>query len=83
VTQPVVRTSPAGRPDRAIGIRVAGAGLVGAVPPSAVGILLNRDNVNLLGPALMALSMLLIVLYLVLRRPPDRVEPDGAAWNTL
>jgi fucose permease len=69
--------------DRAIGMQIAGAGLGGAVLPTGIGILLSRYSVNVLGPALMALSMLLIVLYLVLKRPSIRVEPDGTAWNML
>ena len=54
--------------DRAIG-QIAGAGPGGALRPTGIGILLTRHGVNVLGPALTAVSG----LYLVLHRPqPDR-----------
>ena len=55
--------------DRAIGLQIAGAGLGGALRPAGIGVLLTRHGVNVLGPALTAVSG----LYLVLHRPqPDR-----------
>jgi fucose permease len=59
--------------DRAIGLQIAGAGLGGALIPAGIGVLLTHHGVDVLGPALTALSVLLLGLYLVLRRPqPDR-----------
>jgi fucose permease len=55
--------------DRAIGMQIAGAGLGGAVIPAGIGVLLSRVDVEALGPALLALSVLLIVLYALVNRP--------------
>ncbi|GAA0729149.1 MFS transporter [Dactylosporangium roseum] len=49
--------------DRVIGLQIAAAGLGGALAPSALGVLLGRAGVEALGPALLALSLLLIVLW--------------------
>lgn len=56
--------------DRAIGVQVGAAGLGGALLPGAVGVLLNRLDVEYLGPALVVLSVLLLVLYLASSRRP-------------
>src|SRR5262249_13274913 len=49
--------------DRAIGVQVAGAGLGGALLPAGIGALISRTDVTALGPALLALSLLLLLLY--------------------
>lgn len=49
--------------DRAIGLQIAGAGLGGALVPTAIGVLLTHAGVEALGPALLGLSLLLILLY--------------------
>ncbi|GAA1513323.1 MFS transporter [Dactylosporangium maewongense] len=49
--------------DRAIGLQIAGAGLGGALVPTAIGVLLARAGVNVLGSALLALALLLLLLY--------------------
>jgi fucose permease len=54
--------------DRAIGVQIGAAGLGGALLPGAVGVLLNRLDVEYLGPALVMLSVLLLVLYLASSR---------------
>jgi fucose permease len=66
--------------DRAIGLQIAGAGLGGAVVPSAIGVLLSHVGVEALGPALLALSLLLLVLYglTAANRPGDRIRPVPA-----
>jgi fucose permease len=56
--------------DRAIGVQIGAAGLGGALLPGAVGVLLNRLDVEYLGPALVMLSVLLLVLYLASSRRP-------------
>lgn len=56
--------------DRAIGVQIGAAGLGGALLPGAVGVLLNRLDVEYLGPALVVLSVLLLVLYLASSRRP-------------
>lgn len=48
--------------DRAIGLQIAGAGLGGALIPAGIGVLLSGD-VERLGPALVALAVLLLALY--------------------
>jgi fucose permease len=59
----------AGHADRAIGMQIAGSGLGGALIPSGIGVLLSDVTVDLLGPALAVLSVVLLGLYGVLRRP--------------
>jgi fucose permease len=54
--------------DRAIGMQIAGAGLGGAVIPSGIGVLLSRVGPEALGPALLALSLLLLGLYAIFHR---------------
>ncbi|HEX6234206.1 MAG TPA: MFS transporter [Jiangellaceae bacterium] len=51
--------------DRTVGVQMAAAGLGGAVIPSAVGVLLERVGVETLGPALMTLSVVLLVLFMI------------------
>lgn len=60
--------------DRAIGLQIAGAGLGGALVPTAIGVLLTRAGVNALGSALLSLALLLLVLYWLSLRmaSPDR-----------
>ncbi|MFI5839032.1 MFS transporter [Catenuloplanes sp. NPDC051500] len=55
--------------DRAIGMQVGASGVGGALIPAVVGVLLNRAGFGLLGPVLLALSVLLVVLYLLASRP--------------
>lgn len=58
--------------DQAIGMQVGGAGLGGAIIPAGIGVLLSRIDVEALGPALLALSVILLALYVasIRRRPP-------------
>ncbi|GLH97015.1 MFS transporter [Phytohabitans aurantiacus] len=61
------RVGPA-HADRAIGVQIGAAGLGGALLPGAVGVLLNRFDVEYLGPALVVLSVLLLALYVASAR---------------
>jgi fucose permease len=54
--------------ERAIGLQIAVAGLGGAVFPTAIGWLISRRDVSVVGPALLALCLIMIVLYLAARR---------------
>jgi fucose permease len=67
--------------DRAIGLQIAGAGLGGALVPTGIGFLLTRAGVNVLGSALLALALLLIVLYWVSLQlsNDDRIRPVPGA----
>lgn len=49
--------------DRTIGMQIAAAALGGAVVPAAIGVLLSQAGVEALGPALLALSLALLVAY--------------------
>ncbi|MDG6104045.1 MFS transporter [Dactylosporangium aurantiacum] len=68
--------------DRAIGLQTAVAGLGGALVPTAIGVLLARAGVNILGSTLFALALLLLLLYRVSLRlaavPAGAGRPDGA-----
>ncbi|GAB7052620.1 MFS transporter [Catenuloplanes indicus] len=55
--------------DRAIGLQVGSSSLGAALVPALVGVLLNRAGFGWLGPVLLALSLLLVVLYLLASRP--------------
>jgi fucose permease len=68
-----------GHADRAIGMQIAGAGLGGALIPAGIGVLLTDHGVNVLGPSLTVLSVLLLGLYLVLRRPRGDVTPAAVS----
>jgi fucose permease len=63
--------------DRTIGLQIAGAGLGGALVPTAIGVLLARAGVNILGSTLLALALLLLVLYWVSLRMAshDQMRP--------
>ncbi|WP_238013924.1 MFS transporter [Dactylosporangium sp. AC04546] len=65
--------------DRVIGLQIGAAGLGGALVPSAIGVLLTRTTVEALGPALLVLSLLLIVLWWLStpRHRDDRIGPVG------
>lgn len=63
--------------DRAIGMQIGAAGLGAAALPAGIGVLIGRTDVEVLGPALLALSALLLALYLVPARRRARVA--GAA----
>ena len=57
--------------DRAIGVQIGAAGLGGAALPAAIGVLLSRVDVEVLGPSLVTLSVALLALYLTATgRPP-------------
>ncbi|MEH1125876.1 MFS transporter [Micromonospora sp. CPCC 206061] len=64
------RVGPA-HADRAIGVQIGAAGLGGALLPGAVGVLLNRLDVEYLGPALVTLAVLLLALYVASARRPS------------
>jgi fucose permease len=63
--------------DRAIGLQIGAAGLGAALVPGGIGLLLDRRGVELLGPALAGLCLLLLALYLVASRP--RAARPGTA----
>jgi fucose permease len=65
--------------DRAIGLQIGGAGLGGAVIPAGIGVLLSRTTVDALGPALLALSLVLLGLYAAANRGANRRRPTPAA----
>jgi fucose permease len=65
--------------DRAIGMQIGGAGLGGAVIPAGVGVLLGHRGVDLLGPSLVVLSVVLVVLYLIATKGGIRSAPAQAA----
>lgn len=52
-----------GHADRAIGLQIGAAGLGGAAIPAGVGLLIGDGHEQRLGAALLALSVLLLVLY--------------------
>lgn len=71
------RVGPA-HADRAIGLQIGAAGLGGALVPAGIGVLITRVSVEILGPALLVLSLLLLLLYLVANRHrPDAVRADN------
>ncbi|MFG1885016.1 MFS transporter [Micromonospora sp. NPDC049102] len=49
--------------DRAIGLQIGAAGLGAALVPAGLGVLISKVSVQVLGPALVVLSLALIVLY--------------------
>ncbi|MET8524907.1 MFS transporter [Micromonospora sp. NPDC005172] len=49
--------------DRAIGLQIGAAGLGAALVPAGLGVLISTVSVQVLGPALVVLSLALIVLY--------------------
>ncbi|MET8279527.1 MFS transporter [Micromonospora sp. NPDC005174] len=49
--------------DRAIGLQIGAAGLGAALVPAGLGVLISAVSVQVLGPALVVLSLALIVLY--------------------
>ena len=53
--------------DRAIGLQIGASGLGGALIPAGVGVLIDRVGEQALGPALVVLSLLLIILYAATR----------------
>lgn len=60
--------------DRAIGVQM-GAASLGVLLPGAVGVLLSRIDVEMLGPSLVVLSALLLVLHAISARRPSPVAP--------
>lgn len=62
--------------DRAIGVQIGAACLGGASLPSAIGFLIGRTDVEVLGPALLVLCLLMIALYAAAERSsrPDTAE---------
>jgi fucose permease len=56
--------------DRTIGVQIGAAGLGGALIPAGVGVLIDRMGEQVLGPALIVLSLLLLGLYATTRRRP-------------
>ncbi|MGX7674885.1 MFS transporter [Plantactinospora sp. DSM 117369] len=49
--------------DRTIGLQIGASGLGGAIIPGALGVLIGRTSVEVLGPALLLLSLAMIGLY--------------------
>ncbi|MEV0394805.1 MFS transporter [Polymorphospora rubra] len=64
--------------DRTIGLQIGAAGLGGAAIPAGVGVLLGRVDVELLGPALVVLSVALLALYAASTRRPARIGATAA-----
>ncbi|WP_433717412.1 MFS transporter [Actinoplanes sp. CA-051413] len=56
--------------DRTIGVQIGASGLGGALIPAGVGVLIDRMGAQVLGPALIVLSLLLLALYAITRRRP-------------
>ncbi|SCG17323.1 Fucose permease [Micromonospora echinofusca] len=56
--------------DRTIGLQIAAAGLGGALVPAGIGVLLGNTSVELLGPALVVLTLGLIALHTAGTRRP-------------
>jgi fucose permease len=54
--------------DRTIGVQIGASGLGGALIPAGVGVLIERQGEQVLGPALIVLSLLLLGLYATTRR---------------
>jgi fucose permease len=61
------RVGPA-HADRTIGLQIGAACLGGAVLPTAIGALISSRTVEVVGPALLVLSVLTVVLYLAATR---------------
>ncbi|MDI1462912.1 MFS transporter [Catellatospora sp. KI3] len=73
------RVGPA-HADRTIGLQMAGAGLGGSIIPSLIGVLMGAAGVEALGPALVVLSVALILVYLAAtRRPTSPATQDHPA----
>jgi fucose permease len=61
--------------DRTIGVQMGASGLGGALIPAGVGVLIDRLGAQVLGPALIVLSLLLLGLYATTRRRPAAGVP--------
>lgn len=66
----------AGHADRAIGLQIGVAGAAGALVPGGIGVLISRVDVEVLGPALLALSLLLLLA--VYAASNQRARPEVA-----
>lgn len=58
--------------DRTIGLQIGATCLGGASLPTAIGALISRQGVEVVGPALLVLDVLMIVLYLASTRAAAR-----------
>jgi fucose permease len=54
--------------DRTIGVQIGASGLGGALIPSGIGVLIDRFGEQVLGPALVVLSLVLLALYAATQR---------------
>jgi fucose permease len=54
--------------DRTIGVQIGASGLGGALIPAGIGVLIDRLGAQILGPALVVLSALLLILYAATQR---------------
>jgi fucose permease len=63
--------------DRTIGVQIGASGLGGALIPAGVGVLIDRMGAQVLGPALIVLSLLLLGLYAITRRRPAAARVPG------
>ncbi|MFY1671849.1 MFS transporter [Plantactinospora sp. WMMB334] len=64
--------------DRTIGLQIGASGLGGALIPAALGLLIGRVSVAVLGPALLLLSLTMLALYWASnRRAARRPAQDG------
>ncbi|MGW0435602.1 MFS transporter [Micromonospora sp. NPDC003197] len=66
-----------GHANRAIGLQIGVAGVAGALVPGGIGVLISRIDVEVLGPALLALSLLLLLAVYAAsnRRAGPRRQP--------
>lgn len=61
--------------ERAIGLQIGAAALGGAVIPAGIGVLLSRVDVTAFGPALLALTIAVLVFYAASHRHAAAQEP--------
>ncbi|MDG4788364.1 MFS transporter [Micromonospora sp. WMMD1102] len=64
--------------DRTIGLQIGASGLGGAIIPGAIGVLIGRTSVAVLGPALLLLSLAMIGLYWASSRRAGRLPAPTA-----
>lgn len=76
LTLTTVERVGAGHADRAIGLQIGVAGAAGALVPGGIGVLISRVDVEVLGPALLALSLLLLLA--VYAASNQRARPEVA-----
>ncbi len=61
--------------DRAVGMQMGSAGLFGTLIPAFVGVLIQRNGGDVLGPALVVLTAVFVVLHVAASRASSPVPP--------